>query len=71
LALCGGGPGFCVAPDGGGGGGARCGMIEDEVRVEERGAGKRSVTGRGPRRSLSSCQPREVSKSGEKKGESF
>ena len=61
-------PTECVEAESEGGLGGCCGMIEDEVRVEERGAGKRSVTGRGPRRSLSSCQPREVSKSGEKKG---
>ena len=62
-------PTECVEAESEGGLGGCCGMIEDEVRVEERGAGKRSVTGRGPRRSLSSCHPRGVSKSGKKKRE--
>jgi hypothetical protein len=61
-------PTECVEAESEGGLGGCCGMIEDEVRVEERGAGKRSVTGRGPRRSLSSCHPRGVSKSGKKRG---
>jgi hypothetical protein len=41
-----------------GGLGGCCGAIEDEVRLEKRGTGERSVTGRGPHMNFSICQPR-------------
>jgi hypothetical protein len=59
---------FVTEAESEGGLGGCCDTIEDEVRLEKRGAGERSVTGRGPHMNLSICQPRGASKSGEKKG---
>ena len=61
-------PTECVEAQSEGGLVGCCGMIEDEVWVEERGAGKRSVTG-GVRAEVSPVAPTRSLKTEKKKGE--
>ncbi len=60
-------PTECVEAQSEGGLGGCCGMIEDEVWVEERGAGKRSVTG-GVRAEVSPVAPTRSLRPEKKKG---